>query len=50
MKNQLMERINLLVHNSFGVDRGDINCCIIEVLAENWSGGVSHKYIEELLN
>ena len=48
VKKKLMERVNLLVHSYLGVDQKDINCCILEVPAGNWSGGVSHKYIEEL--
>ena len=48
MKKKLMERVNFLVHSHLGVEQKDINCCIIEVPAENWSGGVSHKYREEL--
>lgn len=48
MKQKLMGKINRLVHNSLGVDQRDINCCIIELPKENWCGGVSHKYIEEL--
>jgi len=48
IKKRLMERVNFLVHNYLGVDGRDINCCIIEVPPENWGGGVSHKYINEL--
>ena len=48
MKKKLMGKVNLSVHNSLGVDQKDINCCIIELPPENWCGGVSHKYIEEL--
>ena len=48
MKKKLMERVNFLVHTYLGVDGRDINCCIIEVPSENWGGGVSHKYINEL--
>jgi len=47
MKKKLMERVNLLVHSYLDVDQRDINGCIIEVPAENWSGGVTHKYILE---
>jgi len=48
IKKRLMERVNFLVHNYLGIDERDINCCIIEVPSENWSGGVSHKCINEL--
>jgi len=50
IKKKLMEKVNLLVHITLGVSQSDINCCIIELPPENWCGGVSHQYIEELHN
>lgn len=48
MKKELMEKINNLIQDYTGVQTRDINCCIIEVPPENWSGGISHKYITDV--
>lgn len=43
IKNKLIEKINTLIQDYTGTNIRDINCCIIEVSMENWSGGISHK-------
>ena len=48
MKFNFLENLILLVNRYTGVDAGDINCVIHEILPENYFGGVSHRYIEEL--
>jgi phenylpyruvate tautomerase PptA (4-oxalocrotonate tautomerase family) len=48
IKLNFLENLILLVNRYTGVDAGDINCVIHEILPENYFGGVSHKYIEEL--
>lgn len=48
MKLNFLQNLILLINRYTGVDAGDINCVIHEILPENYFGGVSHKYIEEL--
>jgi phenylpyruvate tautomerase PptA (4-oxalocrotonate tautomerase family) len=48
MKLNFLENLILLINRYTGVDAGDINCVIHEIPPENYFGGVSHKYIEEL--
>lgn len=49
MKQGLMEKIAALICKHIGVNKEDINCCIVEVPKENWYGGVSHKYIKDIM-
>ena len=48
MKLNFLQNLVLLINRYTGVDAGDINCVIHEIPPENYFGGVSHKYIEEL--
>jgi phenylpyruvate tautomerase PptA (4-oxalocrotonate tautomerase family) len=48
MKLNFMQNLVLLINRYTGVDAKDINCVIHEIPPENYYGGVSHKYIEEL--
>ncbi len=47
IKKRLMEKINELIINYTGVSAKDINCCIVEIPPENWSGGILHPFITE---
>ena len=47
MKQSFLENLVRLLHKYSGVDAKDINCLIHKIPSENWSGGVSHKYIED---
>lgn len=47
IKQSFLENLIRLVHKYTGVDAEDINCLIHEIPSENWSGGVSHKFIED---
>jgi|GEM_PF-1021275 len=40
----LVEEVNRILH----IDIKDINCCLLEVQQDNWFGGISHKYIEDM--
>ncbi len=42
-KKTLLQRICSLVSKLAEVDKKDINCCIIEVLNENWYEGAPHS-------
>jgi phenylpyruvate tautomerase PptA (4-oxalocrotonate tautomerase family) len=48
MKLNFLQNLVLLINRYTGVDAEDINCVIHEIPPENYYGGVSHKYIEEL--
>ena len=48
MKLNFMQNLVFLINRYTGIDTGDINCVIHETPPENYFGGVSHKYIEEL--
>jgi len=50
IKKILLEQICLLIKKHTNVDLSDINCCIMEIAPENYYGGVSHNYKEELKN
>lgn len=50
MKLQFLQNLVSLINRYTGVDAKDINCVIHEIPPENYFGGVSHKYIEELKN
>lgn len=49
MKLNFLQNLVLLINRYTGVDAEDINCVIHEIPPENYYGGVSHKYIEELM-
>ena len=48
LKARLMESFVSLVNKYTGVDEKDINCLIHEIPPENYFGGTTHKYIEDL--
>jgi len=48
MKLQFLQNLALLINRYTGVDARDVNCVIHEIPPENYYGGVSHEYIEEL--
>jgi len=48
MKLKFLQNLVSLINRYTGVDAKDINCVIYEISPENYYGGVSHKYIEEL--
>ena len=48
MKLQFLQNLVFLINRYTGVDARDVNCVIHEIPPENYYGGVSHKYIEEL--
>ncbi|MBM3149263.1 MAG: tautomerase family protein [Chloroflexi bacterium] len=48
MKLQFLQNLVLLIHRYTGVDAKDVNCVIHEIPPENYYGGVSHEYIDEL--
>jgi phenylpyruvate tautomerase PptA (4-oxalocrotonate tautomerase family) len=48
MKLRFLQNIVSLISRYTGVDAKDINCVIHEIPPENYYGGVSHKYTEEL--
>jgi len=47
-KLRFLQNLVSLINRYTGVDPKDINCVIHEIPPENYYGGVSHKYIEEL--
>lgn len=48
LKEKLAEMIIAEITELTGVDRTDINIVYYELKAENYFGGTSHKYIEDL--
>ena len=48
MKENFMNHLIILIREATGVSPEDINCVIHEIPPENYFGGVSHKYIEDL--
>ncbi|HIJ57610.1 MAG TPA: hypothetical protein HPQ03_16010 [Deltaproteobacteria bacterium] len=48
MKERLMRHFIMLINEYTGVPEKDINCIIHEISPENYFGGTSHKYIEDL--
>ncbi len=40
LRKNLLEKICSLVSKYVEIDMKDINCCIIEIPPENWSGGI----------
>jgi len=48
MKLQFLQHLVFLINRYSGVDARDINCVIHEIPPENYYGGVTHGYIEEL--
>ncbi len=48
MKVDFLQNLIILINQHTGVDAADINCVIHEIPPENYFGGVSHEYIEEL--
>ncbi len=48
MKETFVNHLIILISESTGVNPKDINCVIHQISPENYFGGVSHKYIEDL--
>jgi phenylpyruvate tautomerase PptA (4-oxalocrotonate tautomerase family) len=48
MKQNFLQNIVFLINKHTGVDSKDINCVIHEIPPENYSGGITHAYIENL--
>ncbi len=48
IKLKFLQNLVLLINRYTGVDAKDVNCVIHEIPPENYYGGVSHEYIEEL--
>ncbi len=43
VKQALLQKISSLISKYAEIDLKDINCCIIEIPAENWYGGITHS-------
>lgn len=50
MKEKLMQTYIQIIHKYTGVNEKDIICIINEIPSENYYGGTTHKYIEEITN
>ena len=48
MKRQFLQNLVQLINRYTGIDAKDVNCVIHEIPTENYYGGVSHEYIEQL--
>lgn len=48
MKASFMQAMVEEVNKILNIDIRDINVCLIEIASDNWWGGISHDYLENL--